>query len=335
VLKILCRLNRWHFDEMRKGDIVADLEIHRDDFQKNTDVIPVSDPHIFSETQRMAQMQAVLALADKHPDQFDMNAVLSRSLKQMKIPNINELMKDVPAPEQRTSADENAAMLIGQPAYAYMQQDHIAHIQDHLQFGMNPFLGQSPFADPNYLNHLIEHLKQHMTLWYLNRSNGYVAESRGGKPVDDYDDPRLTGTIDQLYTTVGAHVAIDTQQVFQQFAPAFQQLIQMAQKRQQGAQQLPPDAQVVKDTSMAETQRKTQADQARLALDNQKLQADIAKHADDNKTKVEIENAKITGQAISDQNAQQTDMQKHLITAAMQPPAAPAAQPQGAPNGNQ
>ena len=128
VLKILCRLNRWHFDEMRKGDIVADLEIHRDDFQKNTDVIPVSDPHIFSETQRMAQMQAVLALADKHPDQFDMNAVLSRSLKQMKIPNINELMKDVPAPEQRTSADENAAMLIGQPAYAYMQQDHIAPV---------------------------------------------------------------------------------------------------------------------------------------------------------------------------------------------------------------
>ena len=346
VLKILCRLNRWHFDEMRKGDIVADLEIHRDDFNKNTDVIPVSDPHIFSETQRMAQMQAVLALADKHPDQFDMNAVLSRSLKQMKIPNINELMKDVPAPEQRTSADENAAMLIGQPAYAYMQQDHIAHIQDHLQFGMNPFLGQSPFADPNYLNHLIEHLKQHMTLWYLNRSNGYVAESRGGKPVDDYDDPRLTGIIDQLYTTVGAHVAIDTQQVFQQFAPAFQQLIQMAQKRQQGAQQLPPDAQVVKDTSMAETQRKAQADQARLAFDGQKLQADMAKHADDNKTKIEIENAKITGQAISEQNAQQNamqmhgaeqanDMQKHVITTAMQQPAAPAAQPQGAPNGNQ
>ena len=346
VLKILCRLNRWHFDEMRKGDVVADLEIHRDDFNKNTDVIPVSDPHIFSETQRMAQMQAVLALADKHPDQFDMNAVLSRSLKQMKIPNINELMKDVPAPEQRTSADENAAMLIGQPAYAYMQQDHIAHIQDHLQFGMNPFLGQSPFADPNYLNHLIEHLKQHMTLWYLNRSNGYVAESRGGKPVDDYSDPRLTGTIDQLYTTVGAHVAIDTQQVFQQFAPAFQQLIQMAQKRQQGAQQLPPDAQVVKDTSMAETQRKAQADQARLAFDGQKLQADMAKHADDNKTKIEIENAKITGQAISEQNAQQNamqmhgaeqanDMQKHVITTAMQQPAAPAAQPEGVPNGNQ
>jgi hypothetical protein len=157
VLKVLCRLNRWHFDEMRKGDVVADLDINRDDFAKNTDVVPVSDPHIFSETQRMAQNQAVLTLAEKHPDQFNMNQVLARFLKQMKVPNISELMKDTPSPEQRTSADENAAMLIGQPSYAYMQQDHIAHIQDHLQFAMNPFLGQSPFADPSYLNSVIEH----------------------------------------------------------------------------------------------------------------------------------------------------------------------------------
>ena len=183
VLKILCRLNRWHFDEMRKADVVTDLDIERDDFAKNTDIVPVSDPHIFSETQRMAQNQAVLALVDKYPDQFNVSKVLSRFLKQLKVPDINEIMKDVPAPEQRTSADENAAMLIGQPAYAYMQQDHIAHIQDHLQFALNPFLGQSPFADPGYLNNVIEHLKQHMTLWYLNRSNAYVAESRGGKPV--------------------------------------------------------------------------------------------------------------------------------------------------------
>ena len=321
VLKILCRLNRWHFNEMRKSDVVADLEITREDFQKNTDVIPVSDPHIFSETQRMAQMQAVLMLADKHPNEFNMNKVLSRSLKQMKIPNINELMKDVPAPEQRTSADENAAMLIGQPSYAYIQQDHIAHIQDHLQFSSNPFLGQSPFADPTYLNNLIEHLKQHMTLWYLNRSNGYVAQSRGGKPVDNYDDPMLTGTIDQLYTAVGAHVTIDVKEVFQQFAPAFRSLIQQAQKRQQSQKQnLPPDAQVVHDTSMAETQRKSQDDQARLKLDAEKSQMDMQKHSEDNKTKIAIENAKLTHQTIAD-----------IATAPVPAMGAPTAPPQGMP----
>jgi hypothetical protein len=323
VLKILCRLNRWHFDEMQKGDVVADLEVTRDDFEKNTDVVPVSDPHIFSETQRMAQNQAVLALAEKHPDQFNMGAVLSRMLKQMKVPNINELMKDVPAPEQRTSADENAALLIGQPAYAYLQQDHIAHIQDHLQFALNPFLGQSPFADPNYLNNLIEHLKQHMTLWYLNRSNGYVEQSVG-KPVDDYDDPALTSTIDKVYTTVGAHVMLDTQQVFGQFQQALQQLVQMAQQRKAQGQPLPPDAQVVKDTSMAETQRKTQADQQRSQFDQAKLQADVQKHTEDNQTKIAIENAKLTHETIQQ------------VAQAQQPaaPAAPSMPTQGDSNGN-
>jgi len=340
VLKVLCRLNRWHFDEMKKGDVVADLEITREDFNKNTDVVPVSDPHIFSETQRMAQNQAVLALAEKHPDQFKIGSVLNRVLKQMKIPNINELLKDTPAPEQRTSADENAAMLIGQPSYAYLQQDHIAHIQDHLQFAMNPFLGQSPFADPTYLNNLIEHVKQHMTLWYLNRSNGYVEKSMG-KPVDDYDDPRLTSTIDKVYTAVGAHVMLDSQEVFGQFQQALQGIIQMAQQRKQSQQQvLPPDAQVVKDTNMAETQRKTQADQAGMQMDMKRLEADIQKHQMDNQTKIAIENAKLTHQTITDIATGQVPPSAPTMgapTAEMPPQGMPQGmpQPQGVPNGNQ
>ena len=306
VLKVLCRLNRWHFNEMQRGESIADLKIAREDFSKNTDVVPVSDPHIFSETQRMAQGQAVLQLAQQFPDQFNISQVLARLMKQMKVPNINELLKDTPAPEQRTSADENAAMLLGQPAYAYLQQDHIAHIQDHLQFGMNPFLGQSPFADPSYLNNLIEHVKQHMTLWYLNRSNGYV-ENQMGKPVTNYDDPKLTSVYDKLYTTVGAHVMLDTKQVFGQFQQALAQLVQMAQQRNQSQQQLPPDAQVVKDTSMAETQRKTQKDQVDAQLDQQRIQSDMQKHVLDNQTKIEIENAKLTHETI--QNVAQAQIQ--------------------------
>ena len=322
VLKILCRLNRWHFNDMQKADIVTDLEVTREDFAKNTDVVPVSDPHIFSETQRMAQNQAVLALAEKHPDQFNIGKVINRLLKQMKIPNINEIMVDQPSPEQRTSADENAAMLIGQPAYAYIQQDHIAHIQDHLQFAMNPFLGQSPFADPNYLNNLIEHVKQHITLWYLNRSNGYVEQSTG-KPLQNYDDPKYTPVVDKLYTVVGAHVMMDTQEVFKDFMPSFEKLVQMAQQRKNQPPPLPPEAQVVKDTSMAETQRKTAADQAKQQYEQAKLQMDQQLHAMDNQTKVEIENAKLTHKTI----------QHATELAVTPPPAAPAAQPQGAPNG--
>ena len=324
VLKILCRLNRWYFDDMQKSDIIVDLEITREDFAKNTDVVPVSDPHIFSETQRMAQSQAVLQLAEKHPDQFNMNKVISRILKQMKVPNINEIMVNTPSPEQRTSAEENAAMLIGQGAYAYMQQDHIAHIQDHLQFAMNPYLGQSPFADPNYLNNLIEHIKQHMTLWYLNRSNGYVEQSTG-KPISNYDDPSYTSTIDRLYTALGAHVMLDTGEVFAQFKPSLEKLVQLSQQRSQPQPPpLPPDAQVVKETSMAETQRKTTKDQSDAQLASAKLQQDMAKHTVDNQTKIEIENAKLTHETIKTIAQAQAQAQPPVE---QQPP-------QGAPNGN-
>ena len=271
LIKVLCRLNRWHFDEMRKGELAEELGVTREDFVRNTDVIPVSDPHIFSETQRMAQMQAVLSRADAHPDLYDAKAVEERFLKQLKIPNVDELLKDVPAPEQRTLADENAAMAVGHTAYAYMQQDHIAHIQGHLMFGTDPAFGANPFIAPQFLPNAIEHIKQHMTLWYLNRMNGYVENLRDGRPVDDYENPALTASIDKLYAIVGQHVSLDSEQVFGQILPQLQQL-QQSMQQNKPTPVLPPDAQVVKDTATAETQRKAAKDQQDGQLAQARLQ---------------------------------------------------------------
>ena len=314
LIKILCRLNRWHFDEMRKGDIVEDMNIQRDDFNRNTDVIPVSDPHIFSETQRMAQMQSVLQRADKNPDLYDAKAVEERFLKQLKIPNVSELLRDVPAPEQRTLADENAAMSIGQPAYAYLQQDHIAHIQGHLMFGLDPSFGSNPFIAPQFTHNAIEHIKQHMTLWYLNRMNGYVANLRGGKPVSNYDNPKLTAIIDQLYASVGQHVALDSQQVFSQILPQIQQLQQIAQQYAPAAV-LPPDAQVVKDTSMAETKRKEAKDQQDMQLAQAKLQSDMQRDQADTQNKGQLEQAKAQADVQRVQAQMQIEMQREQAKA--------------------
>ena len=312
LIKILCRLNRWHFEEMRKGDIIEDLEIQREDFRRNTDVIPVSDPHIFSETQRMAQMQAVLQRADKNPDLYNASAVEERFLKQLKIPNVNELLKDVPAPEQRTLADENAAMSIGQPAYAYLQQDHVAHIQGHLMFGLDPCFGSNPFIAPQFTHSVIEHIKQHMTLWYLNRMNGYVANLRGGKPVSNYDDPKLTAVIDQLYASVGQHVALDSQQVFEQILPQLQQIQQLAQQYAPPVT-LPPDAQVVKDTSMAETKRKTAKDQQDMQLAQAKSEAEAQREQTASQTQLQLAQAKIQADLEHEQSRLQADTQREQL----------------------
>jgi len=313
VLKVLARLNRWYLDDMQKGDVVEDLEITREDFKRNTDVVPVSDPHIFSETQRMAQIQAVMQVMEKHPDLFNRKSVIERFLKQIKVPGVNELMKDVPDPEKRDSANENVAMAIGQSAFAYMEQDHLAHIQSHLDFAKDPILGANPMIAPAFIPHVMEHIKQHLTLWYLNRMNGYVNKSLG-KPVTDYDVEDVTPKIDKLFALAGQHVNQDSVQTFQQIMPIIQQMMQQMQQFQPKAP-MTPEAQVLMDTSMAETQRRAQKDQADIQLNMQKHQDDMALAQEelqlkmaiaqgDNETKERIESARLTRDAVKLQNEQ-------------------------------
>ena len=281
VLKILGRLNRWYLDEQRKGEVVEDLDIRKEDFAFNTDVIPVSDPHIFSETQRMAQSQAVMALMEKNPDLFNRKVVVERFLKQIKVPAINELMKDVPAPEKRDSANENVAMMLGQAAFAYMEQDHLSHIQSHMDFYKDPIFGSNPMIQPIILPQMVEHIKQHLSMWYLNRMNGYVTKTLG-RQATDYDDPRITPEADKLMAIASQHVSLDTQKVFANTVPELQKMMQTMQQLKQGqTPPMTPEAQVLLQTSMAETQRLTAKDQADNQLNVQKLQnqqqLDVAK----------------------------------------------------------
>ena len=281
VLKILGRLNRWYLDEQRKGEVVQDLDIRKEDFASNTDVIPVSDPHIFSETQRMAQSQAVMALMEKNPDLFNRKVVVERFLKQIKVPGINEIMKDVPAPEKRDSANENVAMMLGQAAFAYMEQDHLSHIQSHMDFYKDPIFGSNPMIQPIILPQMVEHIKQHLSMWYLNRMNGYIVKTLG-RQATDYDNPKVTPEADKLMAIASQHVSLDTQKVFAQTVPELQAMMQTMQQLKQGqTPPMTPEAQVLLQTSMAETQRLTAKDQADNQLAVQKLQnqqqLDVAK----------------------------------------------------------
>jgi hypothetical protein len=273
VLKVLSRINRWYLDDMRRGEVVEDLEVTREDFARVTDVIPVSDPHIFSETQRMAQTQAVMAMMEKNPDLFNKKVVIERFLKQIKVPGINELMVDTPAPVKIDAANENVAMAMGQSAYAYIEQDHLAHIQVILDFATNPVLGANPAIAPTYLPRAIDHIKQHLTLWYLNRMNGYVDMSMEGA-TQDYEMSKQPSKIDKLFSAVSQHVRLDSDEALQKVMPMIQQMMQQLQQAQPQPP-MAPDTKVLLDTSMAETQRRTQRDQAEMGLKEKELQAKV------------------------------------------------------------
>lgn len=320
VFMVLQRINRWYLDDMRKGDIVAELPIKREDFNRNTDVIPVSDPHIFSETQRMAQSQAVMALMEKHPDMFDRRAVLQRVMKQMKIPNLTELMPSAVEPVEMNAAEENASMAVGRAAFAYPHQNQLAHIQAHLDFALNPMLGSSPIFAPMFLPPCLEHLKQHIMLWYMGHMDGYVEEALGKKPKD-YDVPGITGDIDKLYALASQHTNMDVKQAFTRVMPAIQQLMQVLQASAPKPQMDSSD-QVILQTSMAETQRRAQKDQMDAQYNKAKLQGDlldknrgqqieIALNAADNLTQERIKTAELTRDAA----ALQQEQEKTAMTA--------------------
>ena len=304
VLHVLGRINRWHLDDQRKGDIVAELPIKREDFRRNSDVVPVSDPHIFSETQRISQMQSVMQLSAQFPAIFDQRAVVSRMLKQLKVPNVNELMPNTGKPAELNAADENSAMALGRPAFAYPRQDHLAHIQTHLTFGLDPMLGSNRLIAPKFIPQALEHVKQHMMLWYTQQVQGYVLAA-GNVKIGKYEDSKIAKEIDRAIAVASDHVSMDTKQVFQGVMPALEKLGQFMQQFKPPAPPMEGEAQAVLQASMAETQRRSAADQARLGFDTQKLQqqmlqdaqdrdADVAMNAENNLTQERIKTAELT-----------------------------------------
>lgn len=313
VLQVLTRINRWYFDEMDKAEMVEDLGVRKEDFEKNSDVMPVSDPHIFAETQRYAQIQTLASRAEKNPDLYNRLAVEKRILKQIKLPDINEVLPDPKEVKEMNPALENVAMTLGKPVGAFPQQDHIAHLMVHCAYAIDPTYGASPLIAKSFTPAFLEHAKQHMTLWYLNQVDGYASAALD-RPFNVLKEQQLPHEADKFMAVIAQLVHKDTQPTFQNI----QQVIQGAMQVMQQLQPQPPmdpATQAFVQTSMAETQRRAMKDQADVQLnmakleqkaqaDQAKLQADIVMNTEDNLVNERIKTAELTRDAADLQNEQ-------------------------------
>ncbi len=140
----------------------ADVSIKSQDFDGRVDVIPVSDPNIFSMTQRITLAQQQLQLAQQAPQMHNMYEAYRRMYSALGVTDVDLVLPPPPKPVPESPALENARSLVipsgGQPLKVFPDQDHIAHIQTHIGFMKLPLLMASPAVYGVLLSHVLEHL---------------------------------------------------------------------------------------------------------------------------------------------------------------------------------
>ena len=276
-LKIISRLNHWYLQEM---DNQSGTEIEVRDFSYNNDIRPVSDPNIFSETQRLAQNQALIQMATSAPPgMFDLRAVYKRVLKQLKVPELEEVLPNPLGATESNPALENVSMTMGRPAAAYPDQDHISHIKIHLEYANNPAYGGNPVIGPTFAPHALEHIKQHLTLHYLQSMRSYVAKASGGRDVLQlHQEKPLDQKAQQALALASQLVDQDSKESMGPYVQQIQALAQKVQQAKEASQQsaamADPTAAAIVKTQMAETQRKTQEAQLKMQGEMQRSQQD-------------------------------------------------------------
>ncbi len=328
-LDILHRLNGMHLDDDDTEREVGEELATRADFQGPKDVVPVSDPTIFSEAQRFAQVQAVSTRAAAVPQLYNARKVEERLLETLRVPNYKELLVPPLEPKQQNAVNENVTATMGKPVVAFPEQDHIAHLKTHLAYMTSPALGGSQLIAPQYLPVILQHLKEHVALWYAATVLDLAEETSGvdiSEEMKLLKDHEARRAFDRMLAEASQSVVGDAANIFASLPPIIAQAMEMMQ---QFAPQPPQDprtaiegqklqAQTQRD--QAQMQMQTQRDQAQMQADAQKTQAQMQLEGqrmqlDGQKAQaqMQLEGQKMQAQAAKDQVEQQLQAQKLQI----------------------
>lgn len=308
VLRILHRLNGMYLDDENvKAELGEELAT-RADFEGAMDVVPVSDPNIFSEAQRYAQVQAVSQRAAALPQLYNLRKVEERILETLKIPNAKDLLAAAVEPKEQNAVNENVKASMGKPVVAFPEQDHIAHLKTHLNYMMNPALGMSTLIAPAYMPVMLGHIREHVALWYASSVFELGNETAGGdigELLKQNKTPEDKRAFDRMLAEASALVTQEATKIFQALPPVIQQAQQIMQ---QLAPQPPmdPSAQAAMADINARKEiaaQKAQIDQQKLQINAQSEQARV--QADQQQTQIdqqrlELEAAKLQQEAQAD-----------------------------------
>ena len=139
-------------------------QIKQQDFDNRVDVIPVSDPNIFSQSQRVTLAQELLQMVQSNPQVHGPMGIYEayrRMYSALGVDNVDSLLMPPPdmTPKPVDAGLENASLLMGQPAQAFPEQNHQAHIETHRSLFFTDLVKDSPQVQALIISHCMQHLQ--------------------------------------------------------------------------------------------------------------------------------------------------------------------------------
>ena len=136
----------------------AEASIKQADFDDRIDIIPVSDPNIYSMSQRLALAQTQLQLAQTNPQMHNLYEAYRRIYEAIGVHNIEAILPAPTPPQPTDPAIENAKSIIQETLQAFPTQDHDAHMTAHIIFMKTPIPASTPPIFALLQAHLCEHV---------------------------------------------------------------------------------------------------------------------------------------------------------------------------------
>ena len=257
--KILARVMEESLPPVYPYDVPgAESTVKATDFDDKVDVLPVSDPNIFSQSQRIALAQTELQMAMQAPDIHNIPEVYRRVYDALGVKNTDMiLISDTPNDiSPKDPAQENIDSLENGALQAFKGQNHMAHMQSHLLF----ITGGSASQMPNVQLAMQKHLLNHIQLQAEEQADQQFAQQNPNVALQD------PATNMQYQAMLAQFVAQGTQQ-----------LVELGKQIQGGGQEQAPDPLI--ELKQQELQLKSQQEQNDMAMEQQQLQLDREKLA--------------------------------------------------------
>jgi hypothetical protein len=270
--------------------------VFAEDFAKGLEITPISDPNIFSSVQRIQLSQAVVEVAVNNPDVVNKRVAIKRFLKDMKVPDVDELVQDEPEAQPYDSVGEVQAILMGKPIKVLPEQPHVEHLQGLIAFASNPNFGGNPQVMEQIAPALIQTVATHMAYAWATHARsagvpaGYMDPESGQMTPPEVPPEQITAMIAQIAPMLAQAPGMPNAEA-EQGDPAAEAKIKEIEAKTMGEQQKLALKQEEHQMKIAHEQQKMQWEQERekLKLELEQAKAQAKLQVEQMKAQVSIE----------------------------------------------